>query len=234
MKFLTIILILFSFQTIGREAGQTEITTEEGIEVFKKEKYYLLKKNVKITSDEFELNADLVKAYFDEGLYDIEKIYSNGNVILTSSKGIRALGEKIDFDINSTEDHLALQTEYYVENCRVSDKLTDIMLLFNPTDAFPYYIKGVAFSESNFTLSEKYLKRASTLEINPNMNQLTCRVLGDLYLKNQLPEKASEQYMKCYQFGEVSDLVENGLEIANDMIGNKWKYSKLNLTNSEF
>ena len=79
MKFLTIIIILCSFQTIGREAGQTEITTEEGIEVFQKEKYYLLKKNVKITSDQFELNADLVKAYFDEGLYDIEKIYSNGN-----------------------------------------------------------------------------------------------------------------------------------------------------------
>ncbi len=129
--------------------------------------------------------------------------------------------EKIDFDINSTEDHLALQTEYYVENCRVSDKLTDIMLLFNPTDAFPYYIKGVAFSESNFTLSEKYLKRASTLETSPGMNQITCRVLGDLYLKNHLPEKASEQYMKCYQFGEVSELVENGLEITNDMIANK-------------
>jgi len=103
MKFLTIIIILCSFQTIGREAGQTEITTEEGIEVFQKEKYYLLKKNVKITSDQFELNADLVKAYFDEGLYDIEKIYSNGNVILTSSKGIRALGEKIDFDIKKED-----------------------------------------------------------------------------------------------------------------------------------
>jgi len=103
MKFLTIIIILYSFQTIGRETGQTEITTEEGIEVFKKEKYYLLKKNVKITSDEFDLNADLVKAYFGEGLYDIEKIYSNGNVILTSSKGIRALGEKIDFDIKKED-----------------------------------------------------------------------------------------------------------------------------------
>jgi len=129
--------------------------------------------------------------------------------------------KKIDFDIDSPEDHSTLQTEYYVENCRVSDKLTDIMLLFKPTDSFAYYIKGVAFSESNFTLSEKYLKRASTLETSPGMNQITCRVLGDLYLRNNLPEKATQQYMKCYQFGEVSDLVENGLEIANDMIANK-------------
>ena len=98
MRFLIIILILYSFQTFGKKAGQTEITTEGGIEVFKKEKYYLLKKNVKVISDEFELKADLVKAFFDEGLYDIEEIYSNGNVTLTSSKGIRAIGEKIDFD----------------------------------------------------------------------------------------------------------------------------------------
>ena len=98
MKFLIITLILYSFQIFGREVGQTEITTDEGIEVFQKEKYYLLKKNVKIISDEFELKADLVKAFFDEDLYDIGEIYSNGNVILTSSKGIRAIGEKIDFD----------------------------------------------------------------------------------------------------------------------------------------
>ena len=66
--------------------GQTEITTDEGIEVFQKEKYYLLKKNVKIISDEFELKADLVKAFFDEDLYDIGEIYSNGNVILNIVK----------------------------------------------------------------------------------------------------------------------------------------------------
>jgi len=129
--------------------------------------------------------------------------------------------KKMDFDINSSEDHSALQTEYYVDNYRITDKLTDIMLLFNPTDSFAYYKKGVVFSDRNFTLAEKYLKRASTLETSPGMNQITCRVLGDLYLNNNLPEKASEQYMKCYQFGEVSDLVENGLKIANDMIANK-------------
>ena len=103
MKFLKIIFILYSLQVFGREAGQTEITTEDGIEVFKKEKYYLLKKNVKVTSDQFELNADLVKAYFGEGLYDIERIDSNGSVILTSSQGIRAIGEKIDFDIKKED-----------------------------------------------------------------------------------------------------------------------------------
>ena len=35
-----------------------------GIEVFQEEKYYLLKKNVEIVSDEFELNGNLVKIFF--------------------------------------------------------------------------------------------------------------------------------------------------------------------------
>ena len=103
MKFLTIILILYSFQSFGREPGQTEITTDEGIEVFKQEKYYLLKKNVKIISDDFQLSADLVKAHFNEGLYDVETVNSKGNAILESSKGIFASGEEIDFDIKKED-----------------------------------------------------------------------------------------------------------------------------------
>ena len=74
MKFLIITIIFLSAQISARELGQTEITTDEGIEVFKQEKYYLLKKNVEITSDEFKLNADLVKAFFNKGLYDIIRI----------------------------------------------------------------------------------------------------------------------------------------------------------------
>ena len=84
---------------MGRESGQTEITTDDGIEVFNQEKYYLLKTNVKIISDVYELNADLVKAYFNKDLYDITRMSSDGNVTLNSSKGIKASGEKIDFDI---------------------------------------------------------------------------------------------------------------------------------------
>ena len=99
MKYIITILIFFSFQTIGRESGQTEITTDDGIEVFNQEKYYLLKTNVKIISDEYELSADLVKAYFNKDLYDITRIFSDGNVTLNSSKGIKASGEKIDFNI---------------------------------------------------------------------------------------------------------------------------------------
>jgi hypothetical protein len=99
MKILIIFLLLLPHNLLARQIGQTEITTDDGIEVFKKEKYYLLKKNVNIISDDFNLSADLVKVYFDKDLYDIVKINSDGNVKLKSSRGITGVGEKINFDI---------------------------------------------------------------------------------------------------------------------------------------
>ena len=116
MKYIITILIFFSFQTIGRESGQTEITTDDGIEVFNKEKYYLLKTNVKIISDEYELNADLVKAYFNKDLYDITRIFSDGNVTLNSSSGIKASGEKIDFDIINEDLQIFGKNSLFINN----------------------------------------------------------------------------------------------------------------------
>ena len=99
MKILIILLILISKNLIALDANQTEITTDEGIEIFQEEKYYLLKKNVKIVSKNFSLSADIVKAYFDKDLYDIIKIESLKNVTLTSQNGIIAKGQKIFFSI---------------------------------------------------------------------------------------------------------------------------------------
>jgi len=116
MKYIITILIFFSLQTIGRESGQTEITTDDGIEVFNQEKYYLLKTNVKIISDVYELNADLVKAYFNKDLYDITRIVSDGNVTLSSSKGIKASGEKIDFDIINEDLQIFGKNSLFINN----------------------------------------------------------------------------------------------------------------------
>jgi len=99
MKISFIIFILISKNLIALDANQTEITTDEGIEIFQEEKYYLLKKNVKILSKNFSLSADIVKAYFDKDLYDIIKIESLKNVTLSSQNGIIAKGQKIFFSI---------------------------------------------------------------------------------------------------------------------------------------
>ena len=96
-------LILTSNTCFGREVGETEITTTQGIEVFQIEKYYLLKENVNIITDTFELSADLVKAYFEIDLYDITKIECSGNSKMKTSEGMNAMGEKI---------HLSMRDEF--------------------------------------------------------------------------------------------------------------------------
>ena len=53
-------------------------------ECLNKGNFDLLKKNVSIISDNFELKADFVKAYFDKDLYDISKIESEKDVTIES------------------------------------------------------------------------------------------------------------------------------------------------------
>ncbi len=100
MKFILQIIIIFSFSLnlFAREKGETEITTEDGIEVFQNEKFYLLKKNVQIQSDNFTLNADDVKIYFEKSLYDIKEIDAQGNVDFNSSEfKMSGSGEALNF-----------------------------------------------------------------------------------------------------------------------------------------
>ena len=99
MKIIILYFFLFCSILQARDLGQIEITTEEGVEVYQKEKYYLLKKNVKIVSDTFNLTAQKVKAYFDKDLYDITEIYSQGNVVLESNQGLKVLGNEVDHNV---------------------------------------------------------------------------------------------------------------------------------------
>ncbi len=104
LKIKLIFLILFSFNAIAREVGETEITTEDGIEVFQSEKFYLLKKNVKINSDKFILSADDVKIDFDKSLYDITNLEAKGNVNFDSLEfSIKGNGKKLYFVVQNEE-----------------------------------------------------------------------------------------------------------------------------------
>ena len=98
---LQILIILFlSNSIIAREPGETEITTDDGIEVFQNEKYYLLKKNVNIISDNFNLTADNVKINFDMNLYDITELNAHGNVNFESQNfRIAGSGENLKFEV---------------------------------------------------------------------------------------------------------------------------------------
>ena len=96
----TISIFLFSLGVYAIEDGETEITTDDGIEVFQNEKYYLLKKNVKIISDDFTLNADDVKINFGDNLYDIIELKAKGNIEFFSKKfEITGSGEILKFEV---------------------------------------------------------------------------------------------------------------------------------------
>ena len=84
----------------AREKGETEITTEDGIEVFQNEKYYLLKKNVEIESDNFILKANNVKINFENSLYDIIELNAEGNVEFNSPEfNIKGSGDNLQFEV---------------------------------------------------------------------------------------------------------------------------------------
>ena len=103
MKVIFYFFILFINITnlSARNVGETEITAEEGIEVFQDEKYYLLKKNVNIESDNFVLKGDEIKIYYELDLYDLKVIDAKGNVKLNSPEyNITASGEKLQFIVN--------------------------------------------------------------------------------------------------------------------------------------
>ena len=94
------IIFLFSYNINAKEIGETEITTEDGIEVFQDEKYYLLKKNVKIISDSFSLEADDVKIKFNKSLYDITELSAKGDINFTSNQfEINGKGEVLKFEV---------------------------------------------------------------------------------------------------------------------------------------
>ena len=95
-----IILFFFSITLHAREIGETEITTEDGIEVFQNEKFYLLKENVNIESDNFTLSANNVKINFDKNLYDITVINAKGEVDFFSNEfEIKGKGDILNFEV---------------------------------------------------------------------------------------------------------------------------------------
>ena len=92
---------------LARKVGETEITTDDGIEVFQNEKYYLLNTNVKIVSDSFKLSGDKIKIFFNNDLYDINIIDGEVNIKLESEiYKINANSEKLIFKVENEEINL--------------------------------------------------------------------------------------------------------------------------------
>ena len=164
MKIIIIILFLLISHnsSFSRNIGETEITTEEGIEVFQNEKYYLLKKNVKIESDTFNLTGDLIKIFFEKDLYDIKIIDAVGNVKMVSdSYRIKANGENLVFIVKTEEISLkglnsnliTEDTDMYSDGTIIVNNITGDFLIEGQNsslDTEDIFIEG-EYIEGNFS-----------------------------------------------------------------------------------
>ncbi len=172
-----ILIIIFLKPVFGRNTGETEITTEDGIEVFQEEKYYLLKKNVIISSDELELSGQHVKIYFDKDLYDIKELIANEDVKFESiGYSISGKGDKLKFNIKNQEISVyGNKSELFLENTQM---LSDGEIYVNNI-AGTFLIKG---PNSNL-ISENILingsKITGTFEVFNNKKSIAELIVED-------------------------------------------------------
>ena len=211
-----IIILLISSTSIGREVGETEITTEDGIEVFQNEKYYLLKKNVNIDSDNFNLNADDVKIIFNKNLYDITELNAKGNVIFKSPIfKINGNGETLKFEILNEKLKVAgLDSELIMEEVQMfSDGYIEVNNISGE-----FSLKGL----NSKLINDDVIIEADSIDgvfanSNGNKNIISLNVI-DIeisYIKNNDTEMYAKKINYNYKTS-IIELIENVTIIRND------------------
>ena len=207
MKIIIIILFLLISHnsSFSRNIGETEITTEEGIEVFQNEKYYLLKKNVKIESDTFNLTGDLIKIFFEKDLNEIKIIDAVGNVKMVSdSYRIKANGENLVFIVKTEEISLkglnsnliTEDTDMYSDGTIIVNNITGDFLIEGQNsslDTEDIFIEG-EYIEGNF----------STNNENKEINLLNVLDKKIAYIKTD----DTEMYSNKINYDKKTSLIE--------------------------
>ena len=185
--FLTLILLLTCRGGLSRDIGETEILTDEGIEVFQNEKFYLLKKNVRIVSDNFTLTGNEIKIFFDKDLYDIVDIFAKGNVNLNSpAYNIKSSGNQVYINIVTEEIKVeGKESKLYLENVEM---FSDGQIIVNNlSGAFQIIgINSILNSEDIYITGENIDGIFSTndqkeiVKLNVNDNQISNIKTDDL------------------------------------------------------
>jgi len=207
MKLIFKILIIYlcCFNVFGRNSGETEITTEDGIEVFQVDKYYLLKKNVNILSDDFTLNADDVRISFDQSMYDITEIIAKGNVKFDSKEfKIKGIGELLKFQVE-------------LEKLKISGK--DSLLITENIEMFSDGFIEVDNNSGNFSINglNSQLKSESIIIKAENINGKFISInekkeIGSLKVFDEkisfVKNNGTEMFAKKINFNETDSIIE--------------------------
>ena len=227
-----IFILLVSQNIFAREIGQTEITAEEGIEVFQKEKYYFLKKNVKITSDDFDLSGDEIKAYFDKDLYDITILDAYNNVNFKFKNGANGRGNHLNFLI--IEEKLTINgINSYINLDNLKMNSDGSLIIDNLKKEF--FISGV-----NSKLKTKDLEIiAESIEgkydIIDNNNEIINLILIDKKLVS-ISEGLLDMYAEKAIYSKKDNLIElfNNVKIIRNNETAIGDYAKINTLDKSY
>jgi len=199
------IILWLSFNVIAREIGETEITTEDGIEVFQNEKFYLLKKNVKIDSDIFILNADEVKINFNKSLYDITELNAKGNVNFKSSEfKMEGNGKNLKFEVQIEKLKVEGQSsELITEDIRMfSDGFIEVS---NFNGNFTLEGKNSKLISENILIEAEFIDGIfNNLDKNREITFLNIYDKKISYVKNN----NTEMYAKKINFDNSTSIIE--------------------------
>ena len=232
IKYIFIIFLVINFSLDAREIGETEITTEEGIEVYQDEKYYLLKKNVKIDSDSFTLLGDLIKIFFSEDMYDIQNIDAQGNVELTSQNyGINAKGINLNFNVSTEEIIIkGLNSELITQD---SEMYSDgEIFVNNKSGKFIILGKNSKLINEDIYIKGNYIDGIFiNSDNNKNIKNLNVEDNNLSYIKTE----TTEMYAKNITYSKANSIIElhDNVKIIRDGEIIEGDYGRLNtITNS--
>ena len=169
--FLSYPFSVFSKNDNAESNSQLTVEADLSLEWFEIENYYLAKGNVLLTKDGLKLNANKVKANYEEkkGENVLKKIIAEGDIVLTKGK-VKATGQFMTYDV---EKKIALMSgsfqtfsspSGYIESNKVlmfddrnnkAEAIGEVkIILANKTKIYADNIKA------DFTGKEKTLKKA--------------------------------------------------------------------------
>ena len=203
--FIFLFFLLLSKNIFSTTLGETEISADDGIEVFQKEKYYFLKNNVVINSENLNLKANIVKAYFDKDLYDIIRLYAEGNVTLNAKKrNLNAKGDILEFFLDSEKIYISGKNSELILN-QVSMNSDGLVEVNNLKGTF--LLNGKNSELKNEDILVKGEKIEGEFKSINNVNEITKLDVQDNEISNIKTDKIDMYSLKAL-YDKKNDIIE--------------------------
>ncbi len=210
------LILIFNINNLNaRNIGETEITAEDGIEVFQDEKYYLLKKNVNIESDNFTLKGDEIKIFYEVDLYDVKIIDAKGDIKLYSPEyNLEASGKKLKFIVD--EEKILVKGI----NSRLKIKSTDMQsdgIIEVDNTSGNFYLSGPNSEMKAESIKIKANDISGVFSSNKKVNEIILLYVSDDNIA-YVNTNNIEMYAKNINYSKENSIIEleNNVKIISE------------------